>query len=62
MQEISSKVKVFVCAGDQDPNSIFVQPFADLIPNTITKSFENEGHLSVIINHAEEIMFTVLNG
>ncbi|MFX0124008.1 MAG: alpha/beta fold hydrolase [Candidatus Hodarchaeota archaeon] len=60
LQEISQNVKVYVCAGDQDPNSLFIQPFASTIPNAIAKIFENEGHLSTIINHTEEIISTVM--
>ncbi|MFX0208370.1 MAG: alpha/beta fold hydrolase [Candidatus Hodarchaeota archaeon] len=56
LQDISSKVKIFVCAGDQDPNSLFVHPFADVIPNATPKIFENEGHLSAVIYHTEEII------
>ncbi len=60
LQEIYPEVEVFVCAGDQDPNSLFVQPFANAIPNVATKIFKNEGHLSTVINHTEEIISAVM--
>ena len=60
LHEISPNVKMFICAGDQDPNSLFVQPFSNVIPNTTIKIFENEGHLSTTINHAEEIISNVI--
>lgn len=60
LHEISPNVKMFICAGDQDPNSLFIQPFVNMIPNTATKIFENEGHLSTAINHAEEIISNVM--
>ncbi|UCG00272.1 MAG: alpha/beta hydrolase [Candidatus Heimdallarchaeota archaeon] len=60
LQDLSSNIKIFVCAGDQDPNSLFVHPFTDMIPKATAKIFQNEGHLSAVINHGEEIISTVL--
>jgi pimeloyl-ACP methyl ester carboxylesterase len=61
LKDIPSDLQVYVWYGDMDvfvPSS-FGRKMCELIPNCKSFFFPNEGHLSVFVNHLEEILETL---
>ena len=61
LKDISSDLQVYVWHGDMDvfvPSS-FGRKMCELIPNCKGFFFSNEGHLSVGLNHLDEILETL---
>ena len=61
LKDIPSELQVYVWHGDMDvfvPSS-FGRKMCELIPNCKGFFFTNEGHLSVGINHIDEILETL---
>jgi pimeloyl-ACP methyl ester carboxylesterase len=63
LEDIKSFLKVFIFHGELDqivPLSI-AKTVSQLIPNSISKIYPEEGHYSVPINHIEDILNLLLN-
>jgi pimeloyl-ACP methyl ester carboxylesterase len=63
LEDIPPDLKVFIFHGESDtivPLSI-AKSVSQLIPNSISKFYPEEGHYSVPINHIQEILNFILN-
>ena len=61
LEDISSDLQVYLWHGEMDvfvPSS-FGRKMCELIPNCKGYFFPNEGHLSVALNHLDEILKTL---